>query len=79
MTPVEAVLAIAEPEMVPVSAELITATNAAPPRKRPATIFDISITKSEAPETTRKAPKIMNKVMLADEMDVMIPNMPSSL
>ena len=79
MTPVEAVFAIAEPEIVPVSAELMTATKAAPPRKRPATILDISMTKSDAPETTRKAPKIMNSVMFDDEIDAMIPNMPSSL
>ena len=55
------------------------ATKAAPPRKRPATILDISITKSEAPETTRNAPKIMNSVMFDDEIEAMIPNMPSLL
>ena len=79
MMPVEAVLATAEPEMVPVSADEMTATKAAPPRKRPAMILESSITKPEAPETTRNAPKIMNSVMLADEIVVMIPNMPSSL
>ena len=79
ITPVEAVLATAEPEIVPVSADETTATSAAPPRKRPAMTFDISITKSEAPDTTRNAPKIINSVILADEIVVMMPNMPSSL
>ena len=79
ITPVDAVLATAEPEMVPVSAEDITATNAAPPRNLPAMLLDISITKSDAPDTTRKAPNIIKRVMLAEEMVVMIPNMPSSL
>ena len=79
MTPVDAVLAMAEPEMVPVNAEEITATKAAPPRKRPATTLEISMTKSDAPDTTRKAPNIMNKVMFDEEMVVMIPNIPSSL
>ncbi len=79
MTPVDAVLATAEPEIVPVNAEDITATNAAPPRSLPAILLDISMTKSEAPDTTRKAPKIINKVIFAEEMVVMIPNMPSSL
>jgi len=41
ITPVDAVLAIAEPEIVPVNAEEITATKAAPPRNRPATTLEI--------------------------------------
>ncbi len=79
MIPVDAVFATAEPLIVPVRAEEMTATKAAPPRKRPAMTFANSITKSDAPDTSRKAPKIMNRVMFADEMVVMIPNMPSSL
>ena len=37
------------------------------------------MTKSDAPEVTRKAPKIIKRAMLADEIVVMIPNIPSSL
>jgi len=79
ITPVDAVLAMAEPDIVPVKADEITATNAAPPRKRPAITLEISMTKSDAPDTTRKAPKIMNNVMFDEEMVVMMPNIPSSL
>jgi hypothetical protein len=79
ITPVEAVLAIADPLIVPVSADESTATNAAPPRVRPATTFDSSITKSLAPEATRKPPKIMKRVMLVEEILARMPNMPSSL
>ena len=79
MTPVDAVLAIAEPLMVPVNADESTATKAAPPRTRPATTFEISMTKSLAPDATRKPPKIMNRVMFEEEMLANIPNMPSSL
>ena len=79
MTPVEAVLAIADPDMVPVKADEITATNAAPPRNLLAITFDISMTNSDAPDTTRNAPKIMNKVILDEEIEAIMPNMPSSL
>ena len=79
ITPVEAVLAIAEPEIVPVSADDKTATKAAPPLMRPATILDSSMTKLLAPETTRNPPKIINKVMLTEEIVARTPNMPSSL
>ena len=79
ITPVDAVLATAEPEIVPVKAEDKTATNAAPPLIRPATTFAISITKLLAPETTRKPPKIIKSVMLVDEMLARMPKTPSSL
>ena len=79
ITPVDAVLAMAEPEMVPVSAEDRTATKAAPPLILPATILENSITKLLAPETIRNPPKIIKSVMLVTEMVVRIPNIPSSL
>ena len=79
MTPVDAVLATAEPEIVPVKAEERTATKAAPPLIRPATILEISITKLLAPDTTRKPPKIINNVMFVTEILARIPNIPSSL
>ena len=79
ITPVEAVFATADPEIVPVKADAITATKAAPPLNRPAIILANSITKSDAPDLTKKAPKIIKRTIFADEMVVMIPNMPSSL
>ena len=79
ITPVEAVLATADPLMVPVKADDKTATKADPPRILPATTFETSITKSLAPEITRNPPKIMNKVMLEEEMLASIPKRPSSL
>ena len=79
MTPVDAVFATAEPLIVPVIAEAITATKAAPPRIRPATSLESSITKSLAPEATRKPPKIMNNVIFVDEIEAKIPSRPSSL
>ncbi len=48
MTPVETVLATAEPDTVPVSAEPITATRPGPPTNRPATARARSMTKSPA-------------------------------
>ena len=79
ITPVEAVLAMAEPEIVPVKADDNTATKAAPPLIRPATILENSMTKLLAPETTRNPPKIIKSVMLVTEMVVRMPNMASSL
>ena len=79
MTPVDAVLATAEPLMVPVRADDNTATKAAPPLILPATTFEISMTKSLAPETTKKPPKIMNNAMFEDEIFARIPKRPSSL
>ena len=79
ITPVEAVLATADPLMVPVKAEDKTATKADPQRILPATTYETSITKSLATEITRKPRKIMNKVMLEEEMLARIPNSPSSL
>ena len=46
ITPVDTVLAIAEPEMVPVSPDDTTATRPGPPTTRPATTRAIAITKS---------------------------------
>src|SRR6056300_1162972 len=69
ITPVDAVFAMADPEMVPVSADDNTATKAAPPLIRPATSLDNSMTKSLAPDTTKKPPKIINNVILVDEIE----------
>ncbi len=78
MTPVETVLAIAEPEMVPVSPEAITATSPGPPITRPATARDMAMTKSPAPERTRKAPNRMNMKTKVTEIWAMLPNSASS-
>ncbi len=59
-TPVEAVLATAEPEIVPISPEAITATRPGPPTIFPATARAKSITKSPAPDRSKKAPNRMN-------------------
>ena len=61
ITPVDAVLAMAEPEIVPVRPEATTATSPGPPTSFPAIVRAKSITNSPAPERIRKAPKTMNR------------------
>jgi len=79
ITPVEAVFAMAEPLIVPVKAEEITATKPAPPRTRPATTLETSMTKSLAPEATRNPPNTMKRVILDEDIKAKMPNIPSSL
>ena len=78
MTPVDTVLAMAEPETVPVSAEAMTATNPGPPATRPATPRAMSTTKSPAPDRTKKAPNRMNMKTKVEEMRAIGPNMPET-
>lgn len=74
MTPVEAVLATADPEMVPVRPEASTATSPGPPTNRPAAARDRSMMYSPAPERTRNAPKIMNRKTYVELMLAIVPN-----
>jgi hypothetical protein len=78
MTPVETVLATAEPEIVPVSAEPSTATKPGPPTSRPATARARSMTKAPAPERTRKAPNSTNMKTKVALIRAIEPNMPLS-
>ena len=61
MTPVEAVLATADPEIVPVRPDAITATIPGPPTILPATARAMLMTKSPAPERKRNAPNMMKR------------------
>ena len=78
ITPVDAVLATAEPEIVPVSPLAMTATRPGPPTKRPATVLDILTMKSPAPDFKRNAPNRMNMNTKVDEIPAMLPNRASS-
>ena len=61
ITPVDAVFATAEPEMVPVRPDAMTATIPGPPTNRPATARAMLITNSPAPDRIRNAPKMMKR------------------
>ena len=76
--PVWAVLATAEPEIVPVSALAITATRPGPPVIRPATTCARSTIASPAPERSRNAPNRMNITTIEALIPAMLPKMPSS-
>ena len=78
MTPVDAVLATAEPEIVPVRPEAKTATRPGPPTKRPATDRARLITKSPAPDFSKKAPKRINIKTKVDDILAILPKSPSS-
>ncbi len=60
MTPVPTTLATAEPLMVPIRAEPMTATRPGPPVILPAAQRARFMMKSPAPERVRKAPNRMN-------------------
>ena len=76
--PVDTVLAMAEPEMVPVRPEAMTATRPGPPMTRPAKARAMAITKSPAPERSRKAPNRINMNTKVEDILAMLPKMPSS-
>ncbi len=78
MTPVDTVLATAEPDTMPVNAEAITAARPGPPVTRPAAARARSTIKAPAPERIRKAPNSTNMKTKPDEMLATRPNMPSS-
>ena len=78
ITPVEAVLATAEPEIVPVRPDAMTATMPGPPTSLPATARAMLMTKSPAPDRRRNAPKMMKRNTKVDEIRAMVPNIASS-
>ena len=78
MTPVDAVLAMADPEIVPVSPEANTATSPGPPGSFPATDRARSMTKSPAPDFKRNAPKRININTKVEEILAILPKIPSS-
>jgi len=78
ITPVEAVLATAEPEIVPVSPEAMIATMPGPPTIFPAMARARLITNSPAPDRSRKAPKMMKRKTVVEEMRAIVPNIASS-
>ena len=71
-------MAPADPEMVPVTPDAHTATRPGPPTNLPAMARARFMTKSPAPERSRKAPKRMNMKTKVDEILAMVPNIPSS-
>src|SRR5690606_17610182 len=79
ITPVDTVLATAEPETEPISPEPITATSPDPPIKRPARQRDRLTIKSPAPDLSRKDPNRINMNTKVAEILAVLPNMPSSL
>ena len=79
ITPVETVVATAEPDTEPMRPEPMTATCPAPPWYRPATPRATVTMKSPAPDFSRNAPNRMNMKTNVDEMFATMPNMPSPL
>ena len=78
ITPVEAVLATAEPEIVPVRPEAKTATSPGPPTVFPATALARLMTNSPAPERSRKAPNKINMKTKEEDIRAILPKRPSS-
>ena len=59
--------------------EIQAAAVTGPPATRPATARASAMTKSPAPERTRKAPKITKRNTVVEEIRAMFPKSPSSL
>jgi len=78
MTPVDAVLATADPDIVPVNPLAKTATKPGPPTKRPAAAREMSMMNSPAPDLRRKAPNRMNMKTKVEEIRAIVPNRASS-
>ena len=77
MTPVETVLATADPVIDPMRPEPRIATIPGPPVMRPAAARASARMKSPAPERTRNAPSRMNMNTKVQEMRAIGPNIPS--
>jgi len=77
ITPIETVLATAEPVTEPISPEPTTETRPAPPTSRRVRQFARRTMKSPAPDFNRKAPKMMNMNTKVEEILAVRPNMPS--
>ena len=74
--PVVTVLPTEEPDTMPHRAEEMTATLAGPPEEVPAMTFASWIKKSEMPERSRKAPKMMKIAMKLEQALMGVPRMP---
>ena len=77
ITPIETVLATADPDIEPIKPEPITDTSPAPPVKRRVINCATCTIKSPAPDFSRKEPKIMNINTKVEEIWAVSPNMPS--
>ncbi len=75
--PEPTVLATEEPDTVPSSALVMTATLAGPPRCLPAMALDRSMKNSPTPVFSRKAPKRMNRKMKVELAPTGAPKIPS--
>ena len=75
--PEPTVLATEEPETVPSSAEVNTATFAGPPRRLPARALPKSMKNWPTPVFSRNAPKSMNRKMNVLDAPMGVPNTPS--
>ena len=78
ITPVEAVFATAEPEIIPVNADENMATNPGPPVILSATQRDSSMMKSPPPERSRNAPNKINIKTKLEEIVAILPSKASS-
>ena len=76
--PVDTVLAIALPEILPMSADASTATLAGPPTARPAMPNAISIKNCPTPERFKKAPKKINRITKFTSTCDIVPQTPRS-
>ena len=76
IVPVVATLAIAEPLIMPISAEAITATFAGPPGVCPTSVSAISLMNWEKPLYLRNAPKSTNTKIYVAETPAPVPRMP---
>ena len=76
MVPVVATLAIAEPLIMPISADAMTATLAGPPGVCPTSVSAISLMNCEKPLYLRNAPKSTNTKIYVAETPAPVPRMP---
>ena len=76
MVPVVATLAMAEPLIMPIRPEAITATFAGPPGERPTSVRAMSLINCEKPEYFRKAPKSTKTKIYVAETFAPVPRMP---
>ena len=76
IVPVVATLAMADPLIMPISAEAITATLAGPPGVCPTSVSAISLMNWEKPLYLRNAPKSTNTKIYVAETPAPVPRMP---
>ena len=76
MVPVVATLAMAEPLIMPIRAEAMTATLAGPPGERPTSVSAMSLMNWEKPLYLRNAPKSTNTKIYVADTPAPVPRMP---